>query len=240
MPNWYSSSGDTGDLIYQLCACKVHNEYQFGGEPFDVYLFDHPGKTMHGMNPERVASIRTLLIKQPYINDVIWTTDHKDSNVNGFRAHGSSQNNNLAKMALSTLGMPNHKDEEPWMVLEDKYDCDVVIARSQRYHGQLNYGKVLEKYKDRCIFVGMEWEWHAFTKDFGFVQWAHTPTLLDVAMYINGSRLFVGNQSCPMSIAIALGKPFVQEICHYIPNCIFNRDNAIYVWEDRLMELPEL
>lgn len=238
MPNWYSSSGDTGDIIFQLCACKAHNEYYYGGEPFDFYLFHHPGKTMHGMNPDKAASIGSLLKTQYYINDVIFTEEHKDSNVNGFRNHYNA--GNLIQSCLSTLGMPNHLDQIPWMQMEEKIDCDVVIARSHRYRGELDYNKVLEKYGSKCIFIGLYDEWQDFTKNYGFVEWAFTPNLLEVAKYINGSKLFVGNQSCPNAISLALGKRSIQEVSHEMPNCIVNRDNIQYSWNFKHIELPDL
>lgn len=237
MPNWYGHAGDTGDIIYCLCAMKAHNEYYHGGQPFDLYLYHHPGKTMHGMNPNKVESIGSLFKTQYYINDVIWSEDNKDTNVNGFRSHSRS---NLAKMAIASLGMPDHLDEIPWMKMEEKIDCDVIIARSPRYRGNLDYGKVLEKYQEKCIFIGLHDEWQDFTKHYGFVQWAFTPNLLEVGKYVNGSKLVVANQSSVMALTIALGKTFIQEVCHYIPNCIFNRDNAQYSWEFRTVELPDI
>lgn len=236
---WFGHAGDFGDVIYGLCAMKAHAEYYNNSEPFDLYLFNKPGTTMHGMYPERVASIRSLLIKQSYIHDVIWSEEQKESNINGFRNHGKGHPT-LAHMSLATLGMPSYLADKPWMEMKDKFDCDVIINRTQRYKGECNYGQILDKYKDKCQFVGFEWEWQDFTRDFGFIQWAQTQNLLEVGMYINGSKLFVGNQSSSLSLAVAFGKRYICEVCHYIPNCQFNRNNATYCWDSRIIDLPEI
>ncbi len=49
-----------------------------------------------------------------------------------------------------------------------------------------------------------------------------------MANAIGSAKLFIGNQSCPMAIALGLGKNVIQEVWPLNGNCILNRANAVY------------
>jgi len=51
---------------------------------------------------------------------------------------------------------------------------------------------------------------------------------VELAAAICASKFVLANQSLVMSMAIGLGHAYVQEICHYCPDCIFKRQNAQY------------
>jgi hypothetical protein len=218
----YSSSGDLGDIIYQMCTVKAHTI-----EPVDFYLFDHPRKiTTHGMNEEKAKSVASLLEIQPYIKKVIWTEQPADSPINSFRQ--CRRQTNVVRQILSIFDLDLELDKKPWMVLEDKAKCDVLIARSFRYRGQCPYDKIINKYN--CSFVGFQDEYEDFCTTFGTIPWLPTQNLLELAKLINGCNLFIGNQSCPLAIAFALDKDIIEEVCLTCPNCVIDRDNARYCW----------
>jgi hypothetical protein len=54
---------------------------------------------------------------------------------------------------------------------------------------------------------------------------------------IAGSRLFVGNQSCPAAIAEGLKRPMILEVYPALPNCCFERPDRINAW-DGAIQLP--
>ncbi len=68
-----------------------------------------------------------------------------------------------------------------------------------------------------------------FQSLFGPVEHLPTENFLQMAEYIAGADLFIGNQSSPMSVALGVGNPIIQETCLEQPDCVFPRDNVQYV-----------
>ena len=80
----------------------------------------------------------------------------------------------------------------------------------------------------KMIFVGTKKEHKQFINEIGNIDYYETNNLYNLAMIINGSLIFIGNQSCPYSIAEAMKKNTIQETSVNIPNCIFERNNALF------------
>ena len=131
----------------------------------------------------------------------------------------------------------------------------IVINRSSRYHNLLfPWRELVANRGHQMIFVGADREHEDFVRQFGFVPRFETATLLDVARLIAGSRMFIGNQSCPMAIALGLGANVIQETWdgeHIslgdldVPwggqgdaNCVLKRENALYI-KDGHLNFPE-
>ena len=68
-----------------------------------------------------------------------------------------------------------------------------------------------------------------FQKSFGKIEYYNIDNLLQIAEIINGSELFIGNQSAPMAIAIGLHKAYLQEYYPSHPDCVFPRSNGKYL-----------
>jgi ADP-heptose:LPS heptosyltransferase len=61
---------------------------------------------------------------------------------------------------------------------------------------------------DRAVFIGLPAEHAEFNKALGWnIPHQPTTTLLEVAEYIAGANVFIGNQSVALSVAIGLGHP---------------------------------
>ena len=234
--NWFGHSGDLGDVIYALPTLMAAG----GGV---LYLYHQQGKTWHGMDAKRAASLRSLLILQPYISDVVFcpeghppgATDH---DLNGFRDHGRP-GRNLADMHLATLGFePEHRNERWLRVDHPIRDYPVIFARSLRCrHEKFPWRRLCEIYRGAAAFVGTAEEHEDFCRFAVPIPLLSTPNLLDVARVISGSRLFVGNQSCPAAIAEGLKHPMILEVYPALPNCCFNRPDRINAWDDTI-QLP--
>lgn len=235
---WFGHSGDLGDVIYSLPTIKA-----MGGGT--LYLYLRPGKTWHGMDAEKVASLRSLLVAQPYIEDVIfcpegrppWAADH---NLNGFRDHGGP-GRNLADMHLATHGLDSAPRHDRWLEVDRPIAAArVVFARSERCRNAgFPWRRVWERYRDAAGFVGTAAEHEDFCRSVGPVPLIPTPDLLEVARMIAGSQLFVGNQSCPAAIAEGLKQAMILEVYPPLPNCCFERLGRINAWGDGF-ELPVL
>lgn len=78
-------------------------------------------------------------------------------------------------------------------------------------------------------FVGLREEYDEWQFHFpGSAIYQPVQDALELAGIISGARIFIGNQSLPMSLALALNVPIVQEVSPNNSDCVFNRANAVY------------
>jgi len=193
------------------------------------------------MNREKVQALKELLILQPYIVDVIYSEDKCDHDLNGFRDH-YCDGRNLADMHLATHGFSWAERTEKWLIVDKSIEeAPVVLNRSFRYNNnKFPWAKVRNIYAGKSIFVGLMNEWEKFCSEFGFVRYYPTPTLLDVARVIAGSKLFIGNQSCVEAVCEGLKHNKILEISTpHKDSCMFRRMGAVYGYDEKV-EFPEL
>jgi hypothetical protein len=114
----------------------------------------------------------------------------------------------------------------------------VVIHRSPRYHGYFPWGRVVRKYRGRCVLVGLREEHEAFCGEFGHVPYHRTADWLDLAEVIGGCLLYVGNQSGPYAAAVGLKAVTVLEVGDPA-NCHWQRWRAFYGTDEHLF-LPDV
>jgi hypothetical protein len=126
---------------------------------------------------------------------------------------------------------------EPWLKVDANNDGKgrVIFNRSPRYRNEkFPWGKVVNKYGSRALFVGTPDEYEDFCNLFGSVEYYKTESTLDVARLIEAADLFVGNQSSSYWIAAALRKPLIQETFAYSPNSMIKYPEAIYCMDGNL------
>ena len=89
--------------------------------------------------------------------------------------------------------------------------------------------------EDQSVFVGLESEYHAFKKNTGWnIPWQQTSSMLELAEYIAGAKIFIGNQSQCYALAVGLGVPQIYlELRRDLPKdrneCYFpNRTSITY------------
>lgn len=241
----FHHSGDLGDIIYSLPTIRA-----LGG---GVLLLSPDLKyheTREIMTPRRFENIKSLLTRQPYLDEVVLgeilhpDTDY-DLNIGrkvfveaGNGASPERQQEILAtpltQVYLNAFDVPREAEREAWLEVDTHVEVPgrpVVINRSQRYHNpDFNWRAIVERYSDRAIFVGLPKEHAAFVEKFGYVPYYPTENLLDVARVIAGCKLFIGNQSCPHAIAEGLKAPVILEVCREVPNCCFKREGSQHIW----------
>lgn len=229
--NYFSHAGDFGDIIYSLPAIMA----QGGGE---LVLFPAPGKTRVTMTQAWAGLILPLLRAQPYLFNVRWCAEARDSSLNGFRHHwGNGQNN--ADYHLRSQGLDWRPRCCRWLVVEPKRVAAVIFARSLRNQGHaFDYPAALLAYRDKA-FIGTPEEHLDFTSRYGTIPYISTPTLLDVAEVIEGADLFIGNGSAPCAISEGLKQNMVFEVCSWNNSGIFERMGRINLW-DECVEWPNL
>ena len=231
----FSHSGDLGDIIYSLPAIRAAG----GGL---LYLFNNPKKPCTKMTRERMQLIRPLLMLQSYIEDVVfWEADEaKDHALNEFR--GNMGGHTIADGHLLALGNRNLLERnKAWLCVDYvRGDFPVIFNRTSRYHNpDFPWKRVWEQYHANAAFIGLRREHEEFCREIGEVKYIETADFLQVARVIAGSRLFVGNQSCPYAIVEGLKVNAILEVSNHYPNCCFPRIGVLHGRHDSI-ELPEI
>jgi hypothetical protein len=229
--------GDLGDTVYAVPAARRL------ADPAHLTLYPNHGVTRSLMDEANAAMLLPLLNAQRGL-----TADWRpafapdglrlDFAVRRFYKHGL----NLADMHSHWVGHDHWPRERPWLVA-DRADTRyrIVVGRSARYRNpNFPWRRLYDQFAGRACFVGVPWEHENFEAEVGRIDFAETPTLLEVARLLAGCDLFVGNQSCPLALANALCVPAVVEQAHPV-NCHFERAGAWYPWghADRLPALAD-
>lgn len=206
-----SHSGDFGDVIYSLPVFRY-----MGLETLYLSAADF---TRLKMTPERAAMFERLLLSQDYVGDVQFHWGREVAvNLDKFRYRFRNHmwDETLAEMHCRTFGVPESELDRPWIKVKPKKVAPVIINLTERYRNpEFPWDEVYEKYKDVAAFVGTKTEWMQYKAHYGPIEHCQTEDLLDVAQVVRGSKLFIGNQSCPLAIAHAMQHPTV---CEYSRN----------------------
>lgn len=217
-------SADLGDIIAALPSLRVIG----GGNIIIGPPLPRQGReTLKGA---RFDALRPLLEAQPYVHRAEWQDEPHGftHDLREFRSK-AEYGESLLSWQGKHLGLSPSTD--PWLqaVRSPVSLGRTVIARSQRYHNDgFPWNVILAKHRN-CLFVGSEGEHQEFVRTAGNVEFYPTKDLLELAEIINGSHLFVGNQSCPFWIAAGLGVPLIQESWPNDPNSQVRRSNARYL-----------
>lgn len=192
--------------------------------------------------------IRPLLESQPWIEsvDFVETLPKKCICLNDFRRTWFSnrrRSSNLFQAYAEQFNTNPLPEDVAWLSVQPVVipDRPVVISRSSRYRNpRFPWAEVALKYRHRIAFVGLESEFFEWRLHFG--NWAifyPVSDALDLARVIAGSKLFIGNQSFPMSLALATNTRLIQEVGHPNADCRFHRQTALYYESGKIM-LPDI
>lgn len=241
-PMIYHHSGDTGDAIYSLAVVKALGGGDYFFSPDNCNAF---WKTRCAVTPEWCANIIPLFQAQPYIWNAHYSRSAPRSvnvDFNLFRscyhpnnARHFDNTENLVRLHQKPFGLSGAEDQ-PWLTVDKESPVEgrpVVVNLTTRYRNDhFPWLHLIKQYGDRMVFVGSKEEASRFEQlCYGqgkVVPWVQTANLLELARVIAGGKVFIGNQSSPMAIALGLGKNVIQECWPGNPNCLFKRDNAIF------------
>jgi len=239
-PLVFQHCGDHGDIIYSLATVKALGGGVFYISPRGNYDLRQPPTR------ENARNILPLLNCQKYIWPAAFTDanlSHTDYDLNKFRETiiGHPNSGSIFKHHLMAA-KTEWPEERPWLEVDFKVQIPerpIVVSRSARYHNPIfPWKELVKEHRRNMVFVGTELEHGEFVHEFGFIPRIETPTLLDVARIIAGSKVFIGNQSCPMAIAIGLGVNIIQEPWEPDANCIIKRTNLLVV-RDGKAKIPK-
>ena len=222
--NTFRHSGDLGDIIYAMPAMR-----DIGGGC--LYLVSLP--VTKTMDLERFNAIAPLLKSQEYISDVRWwdgeiiTHDFTD-----FR-RTLKPKVTLAEIHSRYIGTDPKGYERQWIHLEPINHSRILIHRSPRCHNDLfPWVGILEHFGKQLLYCGLSHEHDAFTRAFGNVEFYEPKDFLEYGRMIEGSSLFIGNQSSPYAIAEGLKHETIQEAYLHAPDCVYIREGATLVTGD--------
>lgn len=233
MSNVFSHSGDLGDCIASLPAVR-----QLGGGVYILQPYPHraggPREPMHG---NRAAFLLPLLRAQSYITDARYeekpTGVTHDFTTIRFTTRKNDAQDSLADWHAKHVGL-SEVDTSPWLkATPDKnYVGKVAISRSLRYNNhEFPWGKILRKHLGNLVFLGHRDEAHKLlTTARGRLPMAHAKNALEVAQIIAASKLFVGNQSMALWLAMGLGKEFIASCWKPSPDVRLKNAKGQYIF----------
>jgi hypothetical protein len=220
-------TGDLGDIIAALPVIR-----QLGGGELVIGNHDSMPAGWRAMEGARFNAIKPLVEAQSYISSIRFEHPRKgvDFDVSGFRAVHSLRYN-LSEAQARWLKVSN-LNLDPWLKVTPSALSKgrIIVARSARYHNpRFPWKQLVRSYGRRMSFVGLRDEFDAFVRWTGgseLVTYMPTRSLMEVAALIEGSDLFIGNQSCPCWIAMGLGHRMIQETHEFVRDSIVTRESA--------------
>jgi hypothetical protein len=242
MQNIFTHGGDVGDLVYAMPTIRA-----LGGGKLVLWPRRY---VREPFTPEKVEKVATFFASQPYIHSVQFKTQECPThNLDDFRAtwlalrrRGAHGQYNLAELHLLSQNLSLAHAADKWLdidthVFDPSYS--VVFNRTFRYRNhRFPWNDVWDKFRNVAVFLGTRAEWQEFSGNVGTIRYQETPTLLDAARIIAGCKLYVGNQSALMAVAIGLKVPTIlQESWLSEPNCLFPWVTSV---RDENVNLPDL
>lgn len=231
----FSHSGHAGDIIYSIPAMrelarnrKINLYLQLNQPNRDfTKSMRHPnGKVM--LTEKSVSLFEPLFRVQPGFAKCeahAGQTIHYD--LTAFRSFPFDYRmGSIARWYFLTFGISRDLGQ-PWLTVppDNRFNNAIVLARSSRYHTPGIDYSFLKKY-ERLVFVGMPDEFADMQQCIPGLEYHPVRDFLELAGVIAGSRLFIGNQSFPFSLAEAIKVKRVLEVYPQVPNVIVEGPNG--------------
>ena len=252
-------SGDLGDIIYSLPFIK-----SLGGGVLILSSDYHNMEIRSPMTLHKAEMINSLLMGQDYIFDVRCTPvkpNDIDVDLNQFRKIFIDWGNQkfteddvvvIRKKTLTQLyremlnpNIPSDFDKTKWLNYKEKIVIDdktIIVNKTERYPREgFPWKHLVNDYGKKMLFVGSQHEYNLFIKKYGYIDFYPTKSYITLAHIINGSKLFIGNQSFPYSLAEGMKINTIQETNNTVaPNCMYVRDNAYLTYDDYSLEFDKI
>jgi hypothetical protein len=229
----FKHSGNSGDIIYSLpavYALSKNGMAQFhldANQKINYKTKFHPlGSVM--LNNKIIQMLQPLLLHQPQIEVCdTYTNQPIDYDLDIIRRHPFNLGRNSISRWYFHAFCIYANLCKPWLIApKDESVSDyIVIARSHRYRSPGIDYSFLKKYKKKC-FVGIPEEYEDMKQQLPDIEYRPVKDFLELASIINGSHLFIGNQSFPFSIAEGLKVNRILEMSYKSPNVIVEGEGA--------------
>lgn len=240
-PLVFHHSGDAGDIIYSLAAMKSMGGGVMFISPDCRYPYPRVPNMCRSMGNANVDPLIPLLRQQEYVWDCRFTQSmphSTDIDFNAFRdfyrVHRPENFFSLFRLHLLACGV-DYPEDQPWLTCDTAVEIPnrpIIVNRTARFHNEkFPWSALIAQHGHRMAFVGLADEYQEFRKlqPAVNVPWHQTANFLELARVINGSKVFIGNQSSAQAIAIGLGKNVISEVWLGNANTMFRRKNQINV-----------
>ena len=228
----FTHSGTLGDVVSSLCIVKLlgGGDFYLKMRNLDRVIQEKLGWPNAGMHSGRMTDkdfdlLEPLMLTQSYVhsfkkwNGEIVTNEFEEVCLH-HQAGGRKPRNFVNQYASSQgLDMELYKEQlqqQSWLECDNPIKIPnrpIVIARNSHYlEGAPLLNPTWQNWfnsglANRCVYVGLEHE-HAWFEDMYKVKVPHykTEDMLQLTRVLSGAELCIGNQSSPLTIAVALGK----------------------------------
>ena len=233
-------SGNAGDLIYSLPAMRKAAEIK--GEKVHLYLrinvpgqyagMNHPLGNVQ-MNQTIAEMLTPLLMATDFIGncEITEQAEQVDYNFDLFRkihnytGHISQWYFHVYPELTCDLSIPVDFNLSPGDVA-----FDIVLNRTSRYHNPTFDYSILKPFQERITFVGLPLEFKVISAKLPNIKHYEVDNFYELAQVIQGSQLFIGNQSMAFAIAEQMKHPRILEICPTAHNVIPTGANGYGAW----------
>lgn len=243
----FSHSGNAGDIIYSLPTLK--RLFELTNTKISLFLklnqpltipahYKHPlGNVM--LNSKMAEMLIELLKKQPYLHKCEILTDQKYFALDAFRAGLIPlDKGNIAKWCGYSICV-SPELWKPWIHVDknNSYSNKIILSRSERYRNKSIDFSFLNKYDD-ILFIGVKTEFEDIKNSIKNIKWVQVDNFLEMAQIIAGSKLFIGNQSFPFSIAEGLKTCRILETSQDVINVVPEGENGYdFFFQDHFEQL---
>lgn len=237
----YITHSTFGDIVYSLCVMRMtgpgdlyvrlnyHDEFAK-----TVLGWPDAGPASGRLTQKDFDIVAPLLEAQDWIGKVAVWTGEEDSYpqlLDHWKMHliRGWQGNQTECYALA-MGWDIHNPDikkkllhDPWLTPVEPIRIPgkpIIVNRTNRHlwgaeagNGWHEQNFIKNGLADSAAFIGNPDEHAAFEDNFKIkIHYQKTEDLLEVARLIQGSEMFIGNQSSALSIAIGLGKTYWCEV----------------------------
>lgn len=197
--------GDLGDAIYGLSVIlKLGVSELYFSEKY-------PGREV--MTQDRVDLLKPLFIHAGLKKVDMHRGEWIDYDFTDFRSLYKYRNGDHSLLGTQAKFIGQAVDVTwPWIKLNEPRTDKVVVARSPRYHNsKFPWKQVVDKFKDKILFMGLPHEYDDFCAKFGVVEYKPVGDFLQAAKIISSSKLLIANQSSIYALGEALKHPRILE-----------------------------
>jgi hypothetical protein len=223
----YYIEGQLGDLIHSLCVCKYIHDTR--GIKADIYVSDRESGFYYGVETVH-KELLPILSNQSWVNSFsIWKGEEMHINLNSFRSSPKLFKTNWLEIHFD-LHTPDEEipKEFSWIEVPKKEYLKnaLVINRSlspswMSEKTKDKYKSLIEQFEERYFICTDEKQYDAFPlKD--ICPMLKMDNLYDFFTTIGSSKLYLGNQSAPSAMAVAMNSNRVIELRD-------NRDSIHYI-----------